>query len=353
MFIVSPHAHSRSLPALSSTFCLAVVFQILYSLQADAIPFESLRKTQLQTPTDEKLNSQSAEIENIEPIKLDNLNARKGKLIEQAKRSNLMPLPTLVDDAEEDAKLITDANREKEHLFELWEATLCRSPDIQFVVQKLMPSSDKNRTNTAMLRTISAIISNGVNAGTIAYGANPFAMAGSQLSSNMLQSFFNLQDAKGNALTQIDQGQILTLYQMVRGIADSVSETYRDYKFYVRKIDSAQARALKFQGLIQETRTEQDALKQVELEYINDKLLEDIGDVVYMARRHRQKLVDFAGNDSVSKVDKSFEEQFLEEKEIERKNGELAEADRPKVPDITREAISRLLKSANSRNTGH
>ena len=352
MFIASQHARIRIFAALSSTLSLSILFQSLYCEPVNAVAFEGSKKTNLQTPTDEKLKPMPAESESFEPIKLEKLDTNKSKLIDQAKRVNLVPLPVLNDDADEDSKLITDADREKNHLLELWESTLCRSPDIQFVVQKMMPTSDKNRTNTAMLRTISSLIANGIGAGTIAFNTGPFAMAGSQMTSNMLQSFFNHQDAKGNALSQIDQGQILTLYQMVRGIAENVSETYRDYKFYVRKIDSAQARALKLQSLIQDTRADQDALKQIEMEYWIDRVKEEISEVVYMARRHRQKLVDFAGNDSVAKVDKSFEEQLLEEKEIERKNSELAVGERPKVPDITREAISRLLNSAGA-GTGH
>lgn len=61
--------------------------------------------------------------------------------------------------------------------------------------------------------------------------------------------------------------------------------------------------------MINDTRAGQDALKQIEMEYWIDRMKEEVEDAVYMARRHRQKLVDFAGNDSVSKVDKSFEEQ--------------------------------------------
>lgn len=346
MFIASSHAHSRNFSVVSFALGVSIIIQSVYCYQSSAFSSGNLVATKMQTPTEEKLSPANREIE-LEPVKLDKSDIDTGKQIDRARQVNLLPLPLQVTDADEDTKLITEADREKQHLFELWESTLCRSPDIQFVVQKLMPTSDKNRTNTVLLRAISTIVSNGVNAGAIAFNTGPMAVAGSQVTSNMLQSLLNLRDAKGNTLSQIDQGQILMLYQMVRSIADNVSETYRDYKYYVRKIDSAQGRAVKLQSLIQDTRAEQDALKQIEMEYWIDRVKEEVGDVVYMARRNRQKLVDFAGNDSVSKIDKSFEEQFIEEKEIERKNSESAVGDRPKVPDITREAISRLLNSAH------
>ena len=104
------------------------------------------------------------------------------------------------------------------------------------------------------------------------------------------------------------------LYQMVRNNADKVTETYRDYKFYAREIDSAQMRTLKIQNLIQDARAGQDAAKQLEMEYWVDRAKSDVDGAVYRARRYRQSLIDLAGNDAVCKLDQSLQDQFLAER---------------------------------------
>ena len=135
---------------------------------------------------------------------------------------------------------------------------------------------------------------------------------------------------------------------MVRNTAEKVTETYRDYKFHARRIDTAQVRALKLQTMIQDARAGQDAAKQLEMEYWVDKATADIEEAVYMARRYRHSLIDLAGTDAVCKLDQSFQDQFLAEKEIENKRRiEIAEGGKSKIPDRTKEALTKLLDADN------
>ncbi len=45
----------------------------------------------------------------------------------------------------------------------------------------------------------------------------------------------------------------------------------------------------------------------------------DVEEAYYDARRYRQTLIDLAGSEAVSKLDRSWQDQFLAEKELEKK----------------------------------
>jgi len=257
-------------------------------------------------------------------------------------------------DAEMEGKALTDIDCERAQISELWESTLNRSPDIQFVVQKLMPSSDRSHTTNVLMRMISSMIATGVGTGSVIFGPNQAAIMGSQMTSNMIYQMMGAQEAKTNKHAQIDQAQAIMLYQMVRNIAEKVTETYRDYKFHVRRIDTAQVRALKLQNMVRDARAGQDATEQIEMEYWVDRAQADVEEAAYAARRYRQSLIDLAGIEAVCKLDQSFEDQFLAEKEIESKRKkEIAENRKSNVPDRTKEAITKLLNVVQPQTIGN
>ncbi len=60
------------------------------------------------------------------------------------------------------------------------------------------------------------------------------------MGSSMIMQLMGLHEAKTNRRMQIDQGQAISQYKMVRDTADKVTENFRDYKKYVKRADRAQ-----------------------------------------------------------------------------------------------------------------
>ncbi len=387
MFVSISHARAKKVSFFALALTVSLFTQARLCCPANALPFIAAKN--LQTPVDAKLNSNSidentsdskesmessekqyvklhAETMGISPkgpldsdgkakeqstlptksLKVE-IGNRGGK-IDQARQVNAMPMVLMDTDAEVEGKVLTDRDCEKAQISDLWEATLGRNQDIQFVVQKLMPSSDRNHTTNALMRMISSMIVSSANTGTVVFGPNPATIMGSQMTANMIYQLIGVQEAKANKQAQIDHGQAIMLYQMVRNTAEKVTETYRDYKFHARRIDTAQVRALKLQNMIQDARAGQDAAKQIEMEYWVDKAAADIEEAVYMARRYRHSLIDLAGAEAVCKLDQSFQDQFLAEKEIESKRKcKVDEDGKSKVPDRTKEMLTKLLDADN------
>lgn len=267
----------------------------------------------------------------------------KGRLVDQASSVNLSPMALMDTDAEADQKTITDLDCERAQISDLWESTLTRSQDIQFVVQKLMPSSDKSHTTTALMRMISSTLVSGVSAAAM-MSPSPMTYASTQAGSQMIMNIMGLADAKAARKAQIDQGQAITLYKMVRDTADKVTETYRDYKKYVRRIDRSQSITADLQNMIQDARAGQDAAKQIEMEYTLAKSKGDIEEAVYDARRYRQSLIDLAGAEAVNRLDQALQDQMLAEKELEKKTqiAEKVVSAPSKVKEKTRDALIKL-----------
>lgn len=327
-----------------STFAQAILCKPAYSL-----PFITVKKSDLHTPVEEKLNSNivdetSGDDKHYVKLHVDTMSiSPKGPIdgdgagnapltlpskslkneidnnkasgLDRARQVNVMPLLLMETYAEAEGKEHIDREYERAQLSDLWESTLNRNQDVQFVVQKLMPSSDRSHTTTILMRMISSVVASGVNTTNVIFGTSPATVIGSQITSSMFYQLINAQEAKANKNAHIDQTQVMMLYHMVRNTADRLTETYRDYKFNVRKIDTAQARSLKLQSLVQEGRAGQDAAMQIEMEYWLDRAKSDVDDAVYTARRYRQTLIDLAGHEAVDKVDKSFQDQFLAEKD--------------------------------------
>lgn len=242
----------------------------------------------------------------------------KGRLVDQAKNVNVMPTVLMDTDEETDQKIITDRECEKAQVSDLWEATLTRNQDIQFVVQKLMPSSDKSHATTALMRMISSTLATGISAGAM-LSPSPAGYMSAQMGSSMIMQSMGLLEAKNQRKAQIDQGQAISLYKMVRDTADKVTENYRDYKKYVKRADRAQTTAADLQNMIQDARAGQDAAKQIEMEYTLSKAKGDVEEAWYDARRYRQTLIDLAGSEAVNKLDQALQDQLLAEKELDKK----------------------------------
>jgi hypothetical protein len=327
MFISRSYTLIEGILSLSLLVTVSFVAQTVFCQAAFSFPFAATKQSNLHTPTEEKLQSNS--VETLSPIEKESVQSSDiapinfseskqpeenskpdKKLLKRANKVNVSPIILQRTNAEIDSIIEKDLKYEKEQITALWAATLDRSTDLQFVVQKLIPSSDKNRTTNILMRMISSSMISIANTAQSVYGPSPATILASQLTTGAISQGLDFQNAKSQRNTQLDQTQAIILYQMVRGIADKLTEHYRDYKFRVKSIEYAQARSTKLQNLIQEARAGQDAIKQIEMEYWIDKAKTDIEEAFYIARRYRQSLVDIAGADAVAKLDQSFQDQF-------------------------------------------
>ncbi len=81
--------------------------------------------------------------------------ADKGSLTDQAAAVKVGPLPLLETDGESQQKASAAMEAEKAELADLWESTLTRSPDIQFIVQKLQPTSNQAHLTNVLAKMLS------------------------------------------------------------------------------------------------------------------------------------------------------------------------------------------------------
>src|SRR5438874_2181299 len=103
---------------------------------------------------------------------------KKDSLLNHAIDTGVMPLPLLESMDETEKKVDTVLSSEQAQMRDLWESTLSRSPDIQFVVQKLMPSSNPGHARTVMMRMLSTALCTAMNAGAM-IAPSPMMYAGS------------------------------------------------------------------------------------------------------------------------------------------------------------------------------
>lgn len=230
--------------------------------------------------------------------------SRHDKLWDAAGKVNAVPLRLRASEEEERERNSAYADREGEQIAGLWESTLKRSADIQFVIQKLMPSSDPGRTTSLMMRILATTIATaGQTGGYIFPMPGRIGMVGG---SQLLISVLDQSKSKQARMAQVDQAQLIVLYKIVRDVADRLTENYRDYKKYVRRTGRAEARLEKMKRMILSSRPGHDDFRQIELDYLLDKAQEDVDEAIWDARRYRQSLVDLAGWDAVDRLDRQL-----------------------------------------------
>lgn len=229
--------------------------------------------------------------------------------LKQARQVNAMPL-SLMETADETGQKIDVQNgQEKVQLADLWEATLAKSPDIQFVIQKLVPTSDPGHASGVMMHMIGTALYSAMGIGTMmAPGMGTYALnsAGASLIMNTL----NMVDGKRAKKAKVTQEEAIMLYNMVRTTADRLTESYRNYKKYFNALNSADQDQRDLQKMLSDARAGQDASKQLEMEYTLRKGQRDIEMIGSDVKHYRQSLVDLAGPEAVAKLDTQMDAQL-------------------------------------------
>jgi hypothetical protein len=229
-----------------------------------------------------------------------------GSIADKAKQVNVLPLALMPSADEEQNKDDVRLNAEKLELADLWDSTLARSQDIQFVVQKLMPNSNSGKTANVMMKMLSATVFGGMSMMTM-MAPNMGAQMGSNMGAGMMMQALNGVQGNADKKARLNQTEAIMLYNMVRTTSEKVVAAFRDYKSNANYLKKANSDLTDLQEMIKETRSTQDAAKQIEMQYTLKKAQRDADKAAEDVGRYRQTLVDLSGADAVAKLDKQFE----------------------------------------------
>lgn len=274
------------------------------------------------------------------------------KLIKEAKQTNVLPLALMESRDETDRKLEAKFEAEKVQLTDLWNATLTRSPDIQFVTQKLLPSSNPGHTSAVMMKLLGTLMMGAMSA---AYYASPSPMTamGGSLGSSMIGQVLTGFDKSQNQKARLSETETIMLYNMVRTNADRLVENFRNYKKNMSQLKIAETDLIDLQTMARDLKMEPS--EQIKTEYTLRKAQREISGIMEDARKYRQSLVDLAGGDAVAKLDKQMDEEHVAIDpalaEAQKEGMALAEPDAAKAAAIAaensaKEAAQRSLEQS-------
>lgn len=232
------------------------------------------------------------------------------KLIKDAHKTNVLPLALMESRDEADKKIEARFEAEKAQLTDLWNATLTRSPDIQFVTQKLLPTSQPGHTTAIMMKFLTAAMFGAMGAATMV-SPNMGTMAVTNMGGNMIAQVLGAGSASAAKKARLSQTETIMLYNMVRTTADRLVESYRCYRKELSSLKLAEADLTEMQNMVRDTRSTQSAPAALEMEYTLRKAQRDINAVTEDVRKYRQSLTDLAGADAVAKLDKQFDDEQL------------------------------------------
>jgi len=242
-------------------------------------------------------------------IKLDKRAAKTNDPLTNAKKVGLMPLSLRESHEEIENKLDFLLATEKTEMVDLWEATLNNSPDIQLVTQRLMPTSNAAHTTTILSRMLSTAIIGAVGAiNTMA--PSPGTTALTQSGGSILSGLLGAQERKNLRKQNITEEQMIILYKIVRDTAEKLVEDYRAYKRTVAEFQGATADMADYKGMAVELRATNDAVNQMQAEYIVRKQQRDIDGIRRNLRQYRQQIVDLAGAKATQHLDEQLEQEF-------------------------------------------
>jgi hypothetical protein len=224
-----------------------------------------------------------------------------------AKQVNAMPIPLMQSAEEEQNSGDVKFNAEKIELADLWDATLARSQDIQFVVQKLMPSSNSGKTANVMMKMLSATVFGGMSMMTM-MAPNMGAQMGANMGGSLMMQALNGVQGAQDKKARLSQTEAIMLYQMVRSTADKVVSAYKDDKINLSGLEKTSENLKKLQAICNEVRGSQTPVQQIQMEAELMKYQTNADMQADQVNRYRQALIDLSGPDAVAKLDKQLQE---------------------------------------------
>lgn len=276
---------------------------------------------------------------------------KKGEItIKQAAMVNVMPIALMQSDDETKEKVETILDAEKKQLADLWEATLTRSQDIQFVVQKLMPTSNAPHAATILSRTLSMCLFGGVGA-VGAMSPNMGTLYASQMGASMIMSVLGQVEGKAEKRAKISESESVMLYNMVRNTADKMVENYRDYTKSLTSVARATEDLVALQNMAGEAIATQDAGRQLEMQYTLKKAQRDIEEKSADLRKYRQALQDLAGSEALAKLDKQIQDENTRVADETQTAGTVIADPVPATPAAASGDVAHVKDDADSSKT--
>jgi hypothetical protein len=229
--------------------------------------------------------------------------------MDAAKATNSMPLALITSEDETKQKAEFLETSEQRQIAALWDATLNRSPDIQFVVQKLVPTNDSGHAATVMTRMLGGVLAGSIGAmGMIAPNQGTYACQ--SFANQALGQLMGAVDDKAKRKAQLGQAELISLYQMVRNTSDKLVDNYRQYKKNIVGLNRATTDFEDLNNMMKDGRAGQDSAKQLDMEYTVRKAQRDVIAISDDVHRFRQGLIDMSGNEAVEKLDQSIQEEL-------------------------------------------
>jgi hypothetical protein len=222
----------------------------------------------------------------------------------------LGPVPLQETEDESEKKITTVVDAEKSQLADIWDAALCRNQDIQFVVQKLMPTKDPKHTTAVMMKMLSTAMYAGMSVTPMLMPGGGMSTTGMYAAQNagasLVMGVLNNAQSKQAKKAAVTETEAIMLYNIIRNVAEKVVSNFHEYKRNLSSVDRAYKDYQDLQNMVSEARVGQDAAKQIEMEYMLRKARREIDSINDDVRRCRQALVDLSGSDSVDKLDKQI-----------------------------------------------
>ena len=190
----------------------------------------------------------------------------KPSLGDRTQNLKLAPLALQPSQKEIADKLSNEIQVEREQIAALWQATIARSPEINFVIQQLLPSK-KGRAKTIAMRFTAAAIYGGLGAVNMMVPGVPSNMA-TNMASQLISMLLGMQDEKEAKKQQNNSHEQIILFQMVRETAEKMVERFRLYKKDCNSLSVAERDFEDLSNMIAQTRGTQDPSEQVKLEYV-------------------------------------------------------------------------------------
>lgn len=200
-------------------------------------------------------------------------------------------------------------NSETKQIAALWEATLNRSPDIQFVIQRMVPTSNAGHAATVLTRMVGTVLY-GVIGSASMIAPNQGTYAAQNFASQALGQLMGAVESKDKRKAQLGEAELISLYNMVRTTADKLVDKYRDYKKGLVNLNRATTDFQDLNNMMKDARAGQDAAKQLEMEYTVRKAQRDMISISDDIHRYRQSLTDMAGPEAVDKLDKDVQSEL-------------------------------------------
>ena len=227
------------------------------------------------------------------------------KVLKEGQKAGINPIALTPSDDEAQKTENTISEAERTQLSDLWTACINRSPDIQFVINKLQPGNDQGQHATAnALKMIGGALFNvACVAPMMMPGANMGTYMATSGGASMIQNVMGSVNAKNGKKQAISQEQATMLYKIVRDTAEKVVLEYRKYRENRSEFNRANTDLEDLKSMVATASGKADPATAIQMEYTIRKAQRDVDKIIDEAKLHKQQLVDLAGADAVVRLD--------------------------------------------------